>query len=85
MGAVRVDVATTSTGEPFARVQVDSAAPRWWVVQEREASGAWRTRIVPGAWREIPLTAQADRVAVRAIDRAGVERAVQTLRISARP
>jgi len=85
MGAVRVDVATTSTGEPFARVQVDSAAPRWWVVQEREASGAWRTRIVPGAWREIPLTAQADRVAVRAIDRAGVERAVHTLRISARP
>jgi hypothetical protein len=40
---------------------------------------------VPGAWREIPLTAQADRVAVRAIDRAGVERAVQTMRITARP
>ena len=85
MGTVRVDVASTSTGEPYARVQVDSLAPRWWVVQEREASGVWRTRIVPGGWREIPLTAQADRVAVRAIDRAGVERAVQSMRITARP
>jgi uncharacterized lipoprotein YddW (UPF0748 family) len=85
LGPVEVSVATTAEGAPYARLEVPSGErPRWWVVQEHAASGAWRTRVLPGSLREIPLSAPSDHVAVRAIDRAGNERAVRALRIEAR-
>ncbi|HET8770715.1 MAG TPA: family 10 glycosylhydrolase [Gemmatimonadaceae bacterium] len=56
-------------------------APRWWLVQVRRADGSWTSELVSAARRDIPIAKSADRVAVRAIDRAGVESAATVLRI----
>lgn len=47
--------------------------PRWWLVQTRNAEGAWRSTLMNGALQRIIVPAAADRLAVRAVDRAAVE------------
>lgn len=55
--------------------------PRWWLVQSRLRDGSWRTALFPAGTRAIPIAAAADRVAVRAIDKAAVESPVVVMRI----
>lgn len=57
--------------------------PRWWLVQRRTPDGQWTSELLDGALREIPVTA-ADRVAVRAVDRAGILSPAATVRVSGR-
>ena len=55
--------------------------PRWWLVQVRVASGAWSSRLVRGQVRDVPIAAAADRVAVRAVDRAAIEGPMHVVRL----
>ena len=55
--------------------------PHWWLVQMRVASGEWRSSVFRGTMREIPLLAAADRVAVRAVDRASLESTPMVMKI----
>ena len=47
--------------------------PQWWLVQTRNAQGVWRSTLMSGALQRITVPAAADRLAVRAVDRAAVE------------
>ena len=55
--------------------------PHWWLVQVRMASGIWSSSIVRGRVREVPIAAAADRVAVRAVDRAAIEGPAHVMRL----
>ena len=59
--------------------------PRWWLVQTRLRSGEWRSSLVRGSAREVSITAAADRVAVRAVDRAAIEGPMQVIKVLQRP
>jgi len=56
-------------------------APHWWLVQTRVAGGIWRSAVFRGTIREIPIAAAADRVAVRAVDRASGESPMKVMRV----
>jgi uncharacterized lipoprotein YddW (UPF0748 family) len=60
--------AWTVTLTPTAETQ-----PQWWLVQTRNLEGTWRSTLMSGALQRITVPASADRVAVRAVDRAAVE------------
>ena len=53
--------------------------PHWWLVQTRNGDNNWRSTLMPGSLREIRVPASADRIAVRALDRAAVEGPVTVL------
>jgi uncharacterized lipoprotein YddW (UPF0748 family) len=55
--------------------------PRWWLVQVRTTDGEWQSALHPASAASIPLPASADRVAVRAVDRAAVLGPLTVLRI----
>jgi uncharacterized lipoprotein YddW (UPF0748 family) len=59
----------------------DTVAVRHWIVRSRRA-GAWRLDILPGGLREYLLPeADADHVAVSAVDRTGLEGALTLVRV----
>lgn len=60
-------------------------APRWWLVQHRDAKGAWTSALHAGSSTSIPLAAAADRVSVRAVDHATVVGPPTVMRIGPRP
>jgi uncharacterized lipoprotein YddW (UPF0748 family) len=73
---VRTLRVTTADGRP---------APRWWLVQARTADGRWTSALHAGSALGVPLAASADRVAVRAVDRAAVLGPPTVMSIGARP
>lgn len=81
-GAPVVTVRRSLLGRLSARV-VPSAgeAPRWWLVQVRMRDGAWQHTLVRGDAKELALAAQADRLAVRAVDGAQVEGPVTVIKL----
>lgn len=50
-----------------------AAAPKWWLVQTRSEDGRWYSNLMRGNVNDFVIPAAADRVAVRAVDRAAVE------------
>ena len=55
--------------------------PHWWLVQTRDALGVWQSSVLRGSVREVALPASADRVAVRAVDRASGESPLSVTKI----
>lgn len=55
--------------------------PQWWLVQTRNTDGAWRSTLMSGALQRITVPAAADRLAVRAVDRASVEGPVVVIKV----
>jgi len=73
-GEVNLTLTRAANGVWTARVApVAAERPHWWLVQTRNSDGAWKSTLLAGALREFRVPAAADRVAVRAIDRAAVE------------
>lgn len=58
-----------------------STRPRWWLVQERTANGAWRSSLLRGEVKEIALSSSVDRLAVRAVDAANIEGPARVVRV----
>ena len=80
-GAPRVEMRRDARGVLTARLTPSgSELPRWWLVQVRVASGVWSSTLVRGQVRDVPIAAAADRVAVRAVDRAAIEGPAQVMR-----
>ncbi len=81
-GEPRVELRRDARGALTARVAPSGKdLPRWWLVQVRVASGVWSSTLVRGQTRDVPIAAAADRVAVRAVDRASIEGPMQVLRL----
>lgn len=80
--APKVDVRKGVRGAWIARLSPGSGAlPHWWLIQVRGDSGRWVSRVVRGTTREVPIAAAADRVAVRAVDRAAIEGPLQVVKL----
>lgn len=80
--APRADLHRDRRGALLLRVSpAGPDAPRWWLVQSRLRDGTWHSEVVSGARRETPINARAVRVAVRAVDRAGVEGEIAAIKI----
>ena len=56
-------------------------SPHWWLIQTRLPNGSWDSRLLAGSLRVVALPAAADRVAVRALDRASVEGPIRALQL----
>jgi uncharacterized lipoprotein YddW (UPF0748 family) len=69
-------IATNSTAT-LNMISGDGVAPRWWLIQVRNAGGAWTTKIQPGVATSVSMDAMADaspnEVAVTAVSATGVE------------
>jgi hypothetical protein len=84
VGATRVEVRRTGSREVVARLRtIDGERPQWWVVQMRAVGGGWRSQLVHGSATEIALTAPADRLVVRPVDRRGIEGPAVAMRVTA--
>jgi hypothetical protein len=57
-------------------------SPHWWVIQTRRANGAWNSTVLRGTVREMTIPSYADRVAIRAVDRASIESPAVVLRVN---
>lgn len=78
----KVEVRKGVRGAWIARLSPGSGVlPQWWLVQVRGDSGKWVSRVVRGTTREVPIAAAADRVAVRAVDRAAIEGPLQVVKL----
>jgi hypothetical protein len=81
-GEPSVELRRDARGALTARVApAGPELPRWWLVQVRVASGAWSSTVVRGQVRDVPIAAAADRVAVRAVDRAAIEGPAHVVRL----
>jgi uncharacterized lipoprotein YddW (UPF0748 family) len=81
-GEPTVEVVVGARGAMTTRLTPSGAeSPRWWLVQTRLTGGSWQSALVRGTVRELPLAAAADRVAVRAVDRASVEGPLHVIRV----
>ncbi|MBX3174250.1 MAG: family 10 glycosylhydrolase [Gemmatimonadaceae bacterium] len=56
-------------------------SPQFWLVQTRRPDGSWHSSLMSGRVRELSVPAGADRVAIRAVDRASVEGPMIVLRV----
>jgi uncharacterized lipoprotein YddW (UPF0748 family) len=84
-GEPRTEVVRAADGALSLRVApAGDEPPRWWLVQTRSRAGVWSTQLVPATVRTVPIPAAADRVAVRAVDRAAVEGGMVAYRMDAR-
>ncbi len=80
--APKVELRRAARGAWTARLtSADGSVPKWWLVQVRVDSARWVSRVVRGSTRDVPIVAAADRVAVRAVDRAAVEGPMQVLKL----
>jgi len=80
--APKVELRRAARGAWTARLtSADGTVPKWWLVQVRVDSARWVSRVVRGSTRDVPIVAAADRVAVRAVDRAAVEGPMQVLKL----
>lgn len=81
-GEPRVDIRRNSAGALSALLTPSGPErPHWWLVQTRVGGGEWRTAVFRGTVREIPISATADRVAVRAVDRASLESPMSVIKL----
>ncbi|MEX2182518.1 MAG: family 10 glycosylhydrolase [Gemmatimonadaceae bacterium] len=80
-GEPSVELIRAANGSWSARVTPAGDQPRWWLVQTRVRDGSWRSTLLNGALRDLPISAAADRVAVRAVDRAAVESPVVVIKM----
>ena len=65
-------LADRATGGQRVELRADAATAPWlWTVQYRDAGGAWRTEIVPGRERSIPVQRGATDYWVSAVNRVG--------------
>ena len=81
-GEPRVVVRRGARGALTAHLTPAGAeSPRWWLVQTRLTSGDWQSALLRGSTRDFPLAATADRVAVRAVDRAAIEGPMQVIKL----
>ncbi len=86
VGEPRAEVRRAEGGALSLRVTPAAGEqPRWWLVQHRQRDGSWRSALFPGGTRMIPIAAAADRVAVRAVDRASIEGPVVVMKVGRRP
>lgn len=82
LGEPQVDLRKSATGTFSVRLTPHgSESPHWWLVQTRTTGGVWRSAVIRGTVREIPLAAAADRVAVRAVDRASIESPMAVMKL----
>jgi uncharacterized lipoprotein YddW (UPF0748 family) len=82
-GEPSVQLIRATNGNWNARVAPSTAGdqPRWWLLQMRLRDGTWRSALLNGALRDLPISAAADRVAVRAVDRAAVESPMVVIKV----
>lgn len=81
-GEPKVEIVRGSGGALSARVAPDGdESPRWWLVQTRRTDGAWFSYVLRGNVREMTIPPAADRVAVRAVDRAAIEGPMVVMRL----
>ena len=84
-GAPAIDIRRAKSGALSVHLRASpSESPRWWLVQSRGADGSWSSALVSGALREIPIAARADRVSVRAVDRAAIEGPMTVMKVESR-
>lgn len=77
-----IEIRRSNSGAFTARVTAaNGEAPRWWLVQTRRGDGTWYSAVIRGTVRELSIPAAADRVAVRAVDRAAVEGPMVVMRV----
>ncbi len=77
-----IEIRRSNSGAYTARLTAaNGEAPRWWLVQTRRGDGIWYSTVIRGTVRELSLPAAADRVAVRAVDRAAVEGPMVVMRV----
>lgn len=57
-------------------------SPHWWLVQTRRTDGMWENTVLRGTVREMTIPSFADRVAIRAVDRASIESPPVVLRVN---
>ncbi len=74
-GAPQVAITRATSSGPWTATLTPTAEtqPQWWLVQTRNLEGTWRSTLMKGDLKRITIPASADRVAVRAVDRAAVE------------
>ncbi|MDH5234094.1 MAG: family 10 glycosylhydrolase [Gemmatimonadota bacterium] len=81
-GEPQVAVHRNAAGVLSVRLTPSGAdRPRWWLVQTRGAGGVWQSSMLRGSVSEVALPAAADRVAVRAVDRASVESPMSVIKL----
>ncbi len=81
-GEPSVQLIRAANGAWSARVTpATEEIPRWWLVQTRVRDGSWRSTLMSGALRDLPISAAADRVAVRAVDRAALESPMVVIKV----
>ena len=82
LGEPQVDLRKSATGTFSVRLTPHGTeSPHWWLVQTRTTGGVWRSAVIRGTVREIPIAAAADRVAVRAVDRASIESPMAVMKL----
>jgi hypothetical protein len=82
-GEPSVELLRGATGAVTAKVKpAGTESPHWWLVQTRRTDGAWQSTVLRGTVREMTIPSYADRVAIRAVDRASIESSAVVLRVN---
>ncbi len=82
-GEPSVELLRGASGAYTAKVKpAGEESPHWWLVQTRRTDGAWESTVLRGTVREMTIPSFADRISVRAVDRASIESAAVVLRVN---
>jgi uncharacterized lipoprotein YddW (UPF0748 family) len=82
-GEPSVELLRGASGAVTAKVKPSGTeSPHWWLVQTRRTDGAWQSTVLRGTVREMTIPSYADRVSIRAVDRASIESAPVVLRVN---
>lgn len=82
-GEPSVELLRGASGGVTARVKpAGEESPHWWLVQTRRTDGVWESTVLRGTVREMTIPSFADRVSIRAVDRAAIESSAVVLRVN---